>query len=535
MSQADWIRNPSDALAVEQGCTFSPGPGERVIGFLERFCRQSKGEWANKPIQVLPWQKDFLTRLYGWKQADGTRRFRTFYVEVAKKNGKSTLLSGLALYHLLADAEPSAECYICACDKKQASIIFDESRRMVEKSPDLRTRLEVIPSKKLISHDSGGSKLEALSADVPSKDGVNASFVIFDELHRQPTPAMWRVMRWSGASRRQPLIGAITTCGESESGVWFEQRRLTEDINRGINPDITHLGVIHAAEPTDDIDDPAVWKKANPSLGVTIKESTFKGELEQAKQSPGELAEFKRLRLGIITASERSFLDDEAWKACQDTFDEQDLIGEACFGGLDLSSTTDLAAFALFFPATETRSARLLVRLWVPEESAERRERINRVQYRTWGQSGYLTLTEGASIDYEAIEKAVVDASNLFDLRAVYGDPWNAKQLLTRLDQLHGIEVVEIRQGFASLSAPTKELERLVLSKEVRHDGNPVLAWNARNAVVSRDSAGNVKLNKDKSREKIDGLSAAVNAIAGATAGNTGEESVYEHQGIQFI
>jgi phage terminase large subunit-like protein len=514
---AKWIRGPVDELAIEEGCHFDPASGERVTKFLEIGCRQSKGEWAGKPLELIPWQRDFIMRLYGWRRADGTRRYRTFYLEIPKKNGKSTLLSGLALYHLIADDEPGAEVYTNAYDLSQARIIFDESANMVRSSPQLTKRLEVIPSAKRIIYPEKASKFQALSADVPSKDGVSASFTIFDELHRQRTPAMWDIFEFAGAARRQPLLGAITTAGYDRNSICYRQHEYTKKVNAGLVPDTAHLGVIYGADQAEDWSDPEVWKRVNPSMGYTLKLEDFEREVAKAKESPEKLNNFLRLRLNIWTNAAERFLSREKWDACGVAIvDHESFEGAICYGGLDLASTTDIAALVLVFPDIDG-NYEVLCRFWAPEEGAAKREEKDKVPYLTWARQGFLTLTPGDVIDYDYIRSEINDLAGKYDLRKLFADPYNATQLGVQL-QGDGIPIEMIRQGFLSLSPPTKELERLVIGKRLKHGNNPVLNTHADNAVAVKDQAGNIKLSREKSTEKIDGMAALVNAIAAATS-----------------
>lgn len=535
---AKWIRGPIDELALEEGCYFDPPSGDRVIKFLELGCRQSKGEWAGKPLELIPWQRDFISRLYGWRRADGTRRYRTFYLEIPKKNGKSTLLSGLALYHLIADEEPGAEVYTNAYDLSQARIIFDEAANMVRSSPQLSKRLEVISSAKRIIHGATSSKFLALSADVPSKDGVSSSFTIFDELHRQKTSAMWDIFEFAGAARRQPLMGAITTAGYDRNSICYRQHSYTKKVNadraEDMVRDTAHLGVIYGATIQDDWTDPEVWKRVNPSMGYTLKLEDFGAEVAKAKESPLKLNNFLRLRLNIWTNAAERFIAREKWDACgKAPVDRESLQGGVCYGGLDLASTTDLAALVLVFPDFEGRYD-VLCRFWAPEEGAARREELDRVPYLTWAREGFLTLTPGDVIDYDFIRAEINDLAAQHSIKKLFADPYNATQLGLQL-QGDGIPLEMLRQGFLSLSPPTKELERLVIGGRIRHGNHPVLNWCADNAVAAVDPAGNVKLSKQKSTEKIDGMAALVNAIAAATSGGESGESVYNDRGIIIL
>lgn len=534
----DWVRNASDRLAIEQGCYFDEAAGAFVCSFIERFCRQSKGRWAGQPLELLPWQRDFLMRLFGWRKADGSRRFRRAYLEVAKKNGKSTLVSGLSLFLLLADGresdatgpEGAPEVYINACDRDQASIVFDEAARMVRRSPGLSQRLDIKETVKRIVEPKGGGKLVANSSEVPSKDGVNASGIIFDELHRQPNRELWEVMEYAGAARLQPLTVSITTAGEEEEGVWFDQRLYSEKVADGIIPDTSHLGVVYRALDADDIDDPATWRKANPSLGVTISEDDFRRELEEAKQSPAKLANFRRLRLNIISREAGKFIDPADWDACNAPPDPFDPAAEF-YAGLDLSTVNDLTALSVLVPKG-SGSFDVHCRFWLPEDNIARLEHQHGQPYRQWARMGLIELTPGNNVDYGFIRRAIQQFDKGRGIRLLAYDPWKAHGLIQDLVENDGIPALEVRQGPASLSSPTQDLLRLALARKLRHGGHPILRWHVLNAVVRRDSNGNIKLDKEKSRQKIDGAAALVNALAAATSEPSAEASVYESRGI---
>lgn len=528
----DPLRNPSDELALSQGCYFDEAQGERVIRFVERFCRQSKGRWAGQPLTLLEWQKDFLMRLFGWRRPGGLRRFARAYLEVAKKNGKSTMLSALAVYLLIGDKEGAPEVYLNAVDREQASIIFDEAARMIEKSPELAGRLEVIKSKKRITDPVGNGKIVANSADVPSKDGVNASGIIFDELHRQKTRELWDIFEYAGASREQPLKISITTAGEEADGVWYEQREFSDKVNAGVIPDISHLGVVYRAFEEDDIDDPETWKKANPSLGITLKEEDFARELAEAKEFPAKLANFRRLRLNIITRGDSAFCRVEDWDACGGQHTQG--WGNPCFVGLDLSQTQDLTALvALVGEPGEGFDVHAW--FWLPEDGIEDLERQHQVPYREWANDGYITLTPGNVVDYQFVRSEINALAAKHSPSKLMVDPYNATKLGCELKEQDGLPVEYLRQGFLSLAAPTKELLRLILGKKLRHGGHPILKWHISNCVAEQDAAGNLKLSKRKSKKKIDGAAALVNAVAAFSSDDEGGPSVYEKRGVLFV
>jgi phage terminase large subunit-like protein len=530
-----WIRGAADELALSQGCYLDEPAGELVCEFIESFCCQSKGRWAGRPLELLEWQSDFLIRLFGWKTRAGLRRYRRAYLELPKKNGKSTLISGLGLYLLLADGEGAPEVYLNACDKDQASIIFEEQRRMVEASPELRGRLQVQNSQnnKRIIDPAGNGVIIANSSIAASKDGLNASATIFDELHRLAGRELWDVFEYAGAARLQPIRISITTAGESEDGVWFEEREYSEKVNSGTVPDTSFLGVIYRADPKrDDVTDPEVWHRANPSLGTTISEEDFARELAEAQQNPRKMAGFLRFRLNIVSKSDTVYIDPADWNACSAApADPATRAGCSCYAGGDLSKSIDLTALVALW-GDEIRGYDLLAWFWMPSENVSELERRDRVPYRMWIEQGWITETPGAIVDYAFLRRTINAVAAENELRKALFDPYNATALALELREQDGLPVEFLRQGFLSLSPPTKHLERLVKSRKLRHGGNPVLRWMVSNAVAVEDAAGNVKLDKKRSRKKIDGVAALVNAIAAAQADPDSGGSIYETRGV---
>lgn len=524
-----WIRNASDRLAIERGCWFDEKPGLKAIRFIETHCRQSKGRWGGKRLRLLDWQKDFLMRLFGWRNPDGTRRFRRFYLEVAKKNGKSTMLSALILVFCLLDGESAPEIHVNAVDRSQASIIFDEAARMIEASPVLRPLFNLWKPKKRAVCKANNGVFQANSADVASKDGANPSHVVFDELHRQKKRDMWDVFAYGSAARAQPILGSITTAGESADGVWHEQREYSDKVNQGVYEDITHLGVVYRALESDDVDDPATWRKANPSLGETIREEDFRRELEEAKRNPALFATFKRLRLNIITAADSAFVGLDRWDACAATPAPLE-AGDAIFAGLDLSTVDDLSAL-VWIKGNVHDGFDVFCEFFLPEDGIELLEIKHQVPYREWAKAGLITLTPGNVVDYRWIRKRIQELAGAHDLRKLFVDRHQALDLCLTLRDEDGVNVEFFSQAIASVAVPTKELLRLILSERLRHGGNAILRWNASNAVTVRDSNGNVKIDKNRPRKKVDGLSALVNAIAAATSGgDQGGGSIYDQE-----
>lgn len=532
-----WIRSDLDVKAVDDGCWFDAIAAERVKRFCN-LCKQSKGEWAGKPLVLMPWQwEEFVAPLFGWKRADGTRRYRMFYVEIPKKSGKSTLMAPIELYLLMGDGEPAAEVYTAAADRDQAGIIHDEAEKMVRASPALARRLICTTSRKWIAHPASGSKLVALSADAPTKEGLNASAVIFDELHAQRDAVLWDTLRYAGASRRQPIMGSITTAGWNRKSICWEQREIARRVIGGDYPDWSFLAVMYGADLEDDWASPVTWRKANPSLGVTIQEAELSSMCDEAKESPRKENEFKRYRLNIWTEQAVRWLPMDKWDACAGVLDAKSLLGQPCWAGLDLSSTNDITSLKLVFkPTSPTDQYKVLCYFWVPAESIERRSRRDRVPYNVWRKMGLIEETEGNVVDYGAIRAKINELGHLYSIQEIAFDPYNATATAQQLGEEDGFNVVEFRQGFVSMNEPTKALERLVISGGLNHGGNPVLRWMAGNVSVKTDPAGNLKPDKEHSTEKIDGIVSLIMALGRAgVAPAPAKASVYETRGLVTV
>ncbi|MCF4152608.1 terminase large subunit [Dethiosulfovibrio sp. F2B] len=537
----------ADEHAIETGYYFDERSAKRAINFFERYLRHSKGRWAGKPFLLMDWQKyEVIAPLFGWKRKDGTRRFRLAYIEVPKKNGKSGLCSGIALYLLCADGEQGAEVYSAAADHKQAGIVFNESARMVRKSLDLRKRLRIKPSTKTIYYARKSSIYQALSADVETKEGYDISGLVFDELHAQKKRALWDTLRYAGAAREQPLFVSITTAGFDRQSVCWEQHEYARKILKGQVLDPSFFALIYStnwedaeARNTDEEEmdwrSEDAWKTANPSLGETIKLEDFRQECLEAQESPLKENAFKRYRLNIWTRAETRWFAIDKWKACGGAFDLELLKGRRCFGGLDMASVDDLASFSLVFEPGEDRLLYFLNWSWCPMENLWKRVKKNRVPYDHWMKRGYLIGTEGNAIDETAILKKIFEIKDVFPSLELIGfDRWGAMNVTHTIEE-GGIDVVPVGQGFASMSAPSKTLERAVLDEVLRHGDNPVLSWAADNVVISSDPAGNIKPVKDKSTEKIDPVVALVMAIAAMQQAKENEESIYRSRGIVVL
>jgi phage terminase large subunit-like protein len=514
---------------------FDETAADIACAFFERLLLHSKGEWAGKPFTLLPWQRDNVIRpLFGWKRRDGTRKYRRAYIEVAKKNGKSELGSGIALYCLLADGEEAAEVYSAASDREQAAIVFETAKHMVEDAPALSKRCEIY--RRAITVPSTRSYYRVLSADVPSKHGPNVHALIFDELHTQANRDLWDTLTAGTASRRQPLIVALTTAGFDRKSICWEQHEYARKVLAGIIVDPEFLAVICAAEAKDDWLNPKTWAKANPSLGVTVSEDFLRGEAARAREVPAYQNTFRRLHLSQWVSQITRWMPMDIWDRCNGPVDPQALRGRPCYGGLDLASSSDLAAFLVVFPPTaEDPLYSAMARFWIPEENMEQRVRSAGVPYDAWVRQGFIKATEGNVIDYVTIGADILELSTAYGFQEVAFDRWGAIQMSQQLTD-EGFTMVDFGQGFVSMSPPTKELLRLVLDRKFAHGGNPVLRWMADNVAVRTDPAGNIKPDRQRSTEKIDGIVALIMALDRALRHGQGDPgSVYETRGLTIL
>lgn len=503
-----------------------------AVAFFERLLRHSKGEWAGKPFALLAWQRELVRNVFGWKRADGTRRYRKVYIEVPRKNGKSTICAGIALYMLFADGEKGAEVYSAAADRDQAGIVFNEAKAMVQDSPRLAEVAQVYKSSIVV--ESERSFYRVLSADAFTKHGLNAHGVVIDELHAQPNRELFDVLVTSTGARRQPLIVMITTAGYDRESVCWEQHEYARKVQQGVIVDDEWYVAIYAAEETDDWRDPAVWQKANPSLGETLKVSYLEAECKRAEQVPAYQNTFRRLHLDQWTQQETKWLDLGMWDACGEPVDVALLAGAKCYGGLDLASSSDIAAFELCFPSEpgEDEAYTFLSHFWIPKENMVQRSLKDRVPYDAWVRDGLMTATPGNVIDFDVIVRDIEALGEKYKIEEIAFDRWGAFQVSNQLTGM-GFTMVGFGQGFVSMSQPTKDLLRLTMAKQIKHGGNAVLRWMADNIVVDQDAAGNVKPNKAKSREKIDGIVAGIMALDRAVKSRgSAAKSVYDSRGV---
>ena len=513
--------------------TYDKDAADFAVMFIESLCH-TKGTWAGKKFELIDWQEQIIRDLFGTLKPNGYRQFNTAYVEIPKKQGKSELAAAVALLLCCGDGEERAEVYGCAADRQQATIVFDVAADMVRMCPALNKRVKILASQKRIIYTPTNSFYQVLSAEAYSKHGFNIHGVVFDELHTQPNRKLFDVMtKGSGDARMQPLYFLITTAGTDTNSICYETHQKAKDILDGRKIDPTFYPVIYGADESDDWTDPKVWRKANPSLDITVGIDKVEAACNSAKQNPGEENSFRQLRLNQWVKQAVRWMPMEKWDACAFPVDEDELEGRVCYGGLDLSSTTDITAFVLVFPPLdEDNKYIILPYFWVPEDTLDLRVRRDHVPYDVWERKGYVQTTEGNVVHYGYIEKFIERLGERFNIREIAFDRWGAVQMVQNLEGM-GFTVVPFGQGFKDMSPPTKELMKLVLEKRIAHGGHPVLRWMMDNIYIRTDPAGNIKADKEKSTEKIDGAVATIMALDRAIrCGNDAGESVYDTRGL---
>jgi len=545
--------------AKPPGAHYDELAADRVIGCKEHgkagfvpSMHHYKGDFGpspahptGRPFDLLPWQEHEVFRpLFGWKtlerlrDADGMetdefipcsgiiredgsvdpdgpactcpRLYRTLYLETAKKNGKTQIGAAIGGYMAFGDGEAAAEVFCYAADKDNAKLAFDAMAFGMGYEGNPFAARNITFMARTIKNTRTKSKVEVKSSDASRKHGPNAHCIIFDELHAQPNRELWDVTTAGVIARRQPLVAALTTAGWDRESVCWEQHEHARQVAEGIYDDDRFLGVVYGALDDEDWTDPEVWHKAAPSLGITVSVEAYEQACLEAKQMPLSQNSFRQLFLSQWTQQAVRYIPLDAWDRCN----AEPVVGKKrlCYGGIDLSATTDLSAFALVFPNREDGSIDVLVKYYMPEENLRQKSLRDRVPYEQWVKDGLITTTPGHTIKYDYIKADVIAAKNEYDLREIGYDPWNAVEFQQWMEREH-IKNEAMVQGYKSFTAPTKELLRLVLEQDVRHGGNPVLRWNVDSAAAEMDAAGNVKLNKAKSSARIDGLIAIIMAF----------------------
>jgi phage terminase large subunit-like protein len=516
----------------ERGLRFDRAAAEHAISFFG-FLKHSKGEWAGQPIALEPWEQFIQWNLFGWKRADGLRRFKTAYIEVPRKNGKTTFAAGEGLYGLVGDAEPGAEIYSAATKRDQAKLSWSEAVRMRQKSPALSRMVKYWRASDTLSVEATASKFQPLGADHDTMDGLNVHMALIDELHAHRTSGTVDVLETATGARRQPMIFEITTAGYDRESICWQHHEYTRQILEGTIEDDTWFGIIYTVDDETQWQEPSAWAMANPNLGVSVKIDDLERKAIKAKHLPAQQNAFKRLHLNIWTQQSDRWIDIDLWKENAGAVVEATLEGRTCYGGLDLGSVSDLVAWVMAFPQDDDPEALdFLARFWCPRSRLTADDNRYREQYQAWERDGWLQVTEGDAVDYSVVRVAILDDATRFHIDSLNVDRlFQGYQLSAELAD-EGLQVFGMGQGFLSMAAPVREFERRLLNRKLHHGNNPILTWMAGNVAVKQDAAGNLKPDKAQSQGKIDGIVGMVMALDRAMRKDPDKRSVYEERGL---
>jgi len=528
-----------DPWADSDGFEFDHTAARNACRYFPARLRHVKGKEAGKPFVLEPWQHAVEANTFGWKDAEGLRRYRYVFLYVAKKNGKTAWNAGNVLMVLKEDGEQGAELYSAAASKDQAALLFQHAAGMVQQSPAVKEGTRTYGAnggsqQKAITYVDPATEImssyRCLAADADTVDGVSPHLIAADELHRHKSPELLSVLRKSMAARAQPLCFMFTTADYHRESVCNTEHEYAGKVRDGTIIAPRYLPVIYEASAEDDHNDPETWHRANPNMGVTVTEETLAEYCQEANEKPSELNDFLRLHLNVKTNALSSWVAAEAWDACTGavTWDAlpETLVGSPCTGGLDLSSRLDLSSFQLWFPESHTS----LSWCWMPRENAVQAEKRDRVPYLAWERAGALTLTPGNSIDQSFIAEQIKAICTRFSPGIVGYDSWNADWMRLELEGA-GVEMVMVIQGHKTLTEPTKDLQAWVVSGEYVHGGHPVQGWCSSNVMLRLDANANPIPDKKNSTGRIDGIAALLNAVAVANDAEP-TESVYEGRGV---
>jgi len=516
---------------------FDQAKADRARQFIG-LLTHTKGKWMGQRFGFIPWQIDLINDTYGSLRADGFRQYRFIYLEIPKKSGKSELGAAIGLQQLIADGENGAEVYSAAGDRHQASIVFNVAAQMVKQDPILSNRLTVLHSIKRIIDHKTNSFYQVLSAEVETKHGLNPSCVLFDEIHSQPHRRLWDVLTVeTDAARDQQLVVIMTTAGVYDPlSIGWEVHEYARQVKDGIIEDPQWLPIMYCAENDSDWKNRDVWKANNPSLGHIMTMEKLEQSFVQVMNNPAKLNGFKRFRLNMWVSSVEKWLPMDDWDMCDEKVDVSKLLGRDCYAGLDLSSKVDLTAKVLLFPPIdENESWKIIPQFYMPSDNLAERARIDKVPYELWAESGLITLTQGNVIDYKFMIKDLVADSRKYRVMGVGYDPFSAQQVANELSDEHGLPMTEFRQGWRSMSEPTKEVLAMTKKHQFAHGGNPVLRWCANNLQVKIGANETVQPVKDRTYGRIDGMIGLIEAVGMATLTKPQKPSVYETRGLRML
>lgn len=509
-------RNVRDAAEADsKGFYFDARAAGRAIAIYS-YLRHVKGAMSGKQIDLEPWQCWIVAVVFGWKWKNtGKRRFRKVYEEVGRKNGKTTKLCGIAVLGLLKDDEGGPEIYSCATKRDQAALMFKATCHMVNQSPQLKKRLTVPTGEKGTMYSPSNMGLFApLSSDASTLDGLNPHFALVDEIHAHKDSTVWDVMLSAFGARSQPLLWGITTAGFNQDGFCFEYRE--NYVKRVLDCDITDeslFGIIYTIDDGDRWDDEKNWIKANPNIGVSVDLNYLRNMAAEAAVLPYQHVNFLTKHLNVWVNGALNWCNTDKWDKCAGSYTLESLFeAENVYGGLDLGSVSDITSLGLIAEMPDG-SIRTWCLNYLPEARANDTNEKNSTKYKEWAKKGWLTLTSGDVCDYKTIKSDIIRLTEKMPIRSIGFDRWNSSQLVNELQEINEDLMIQFGQGFASMNAPMKEIERLYLSSSLTHPNDPVLNFAMKNVVISQDPAGNIKPDKKRAREKIDPAVAIIMAM----------------------
>lgn len=508
----------------KRGLYFVEAYAYEVFEFTHKYCKHYQGEWAGNAIELSDWQCFIHANVFGWIREDGTRRFRIVYEEVARKNGKTTKAASVGAYLAGGDYEPGAKVYCAATKKDQAREVYDSIVKMIEKDRELSQKM--VPLRNAIrcsTNNSPDSRIELLAADSNSMDGFNVHGAIVDEIHAHRDSGVWDVLESGRGARRQPLMWGITTAGKNQNGFCYELRGYAIKVLERSIQDDAFFGIIFTLDDDDDWTDPSVWVKANPNLSVSVFEDDMLAQCRKAQEMPSAALEFQTKRCNRWVFGEAAWMNMLRWNDNHDPdFDEipcwvpgepSPLDGRECHGGLDLASVEDLCALSFDFKEPDG-THRFISRAYLPQAAFDKRIQkggLLRSLYSKFKEAGFLVVTPGEVCDYGFIERDILNACARFNVKEIAFDRFNSSQLVSDL-LAQDVPMVAMGQGTGSVSAPMKEMLRLVLADKVKH-ANPVLTFAMSNVVSVANAQDDIKFDKSKVSEKIDPAVAAIMAL----------------------
>jgi phage terminase large subunit-like protein len=517
VESGEWIAGKWQQLAVKRhlkdlkrkDLVFDIDEGERWCKFFN-VLKLSIGEKAGERFILEDWQTFLIMSIYGW-QKENRRRFRNVYIEIARKNGKSTLVSGMALGALLIDKESAPQVYSAATKSDQARIIFEECGRMVRGNKVLSEKLNVFRDSIVCKSNSGSFK--PLASDSKTLDGLNVHFAAIDEIHAHKTAEVIELLDTAKGARKQPLIVEITTAGSNKNTICYKHHEYTKKILEGTLKNDAWFGVVYSIDDKDDWKDSSCWIKANPNLGISFQPDELQKQFEKAVQMPSFMNSFQRLHMNKWTGSITRWISDELWISAKEDYNEDDLRGLECVAGCDLASVGDTNSISVVFRC-EDNKIRTLNYFFIPEETKNKKYELDSIDFPEWVRNGDVLQFNTRSRDEEMIIMKLQEISQKFKLKMIVFDRWQSETIVSKLESV-GVECMGFGQGYKDMDFPTKKLEELLINEELKHNGNACMRWQVSNIMISRDPADNIKIDKSKSSEKVDGPVSLVMALGG--------------------